>query len=195
MNIIETNLDFKQLSCSNNPMMIVLHHSDSKDMSVFDIHKFHAQLNGWSGIGYHFFVTKEGEIYRGRPENVVGSHCKGFNENTIGICAQGNYMTEDMPHNQKQAIIDLCTYLCSKYKLGVIKAHKELKPTLCPGIKYPLKEIVNSALIPPKAFYTVKKGDTLWNISSKFKISVEDLKRINNLNSNMILLGQKLRIL
>ena len=40
--------------------------------------------------------------------------------------------------------------------------------------------------------YTVKKGDTLYRISQKFNISVSKIKKYNNLNSNIIIPGQKL---
>jgi len=40
--------------------------------------------------------------------------------------------------------------------------------------------------------YTVKKGDTLYSISQRFNVSVEDLKQLNQLNSNNIEIGQKL---
>jgi len=41
-------------------------------------------------------------------------------------------------------------------------------------------------------FYTVKKGDSLYTISKKKKISITELKKINNLDSNNIYPGQKL---
>lgn len=41
-------------------------------------------------------------------------------------------------------------------------------------------------------YYIVQKGDTLWSIASKNNISVNKLKEINNLNSNLITVGQKL---
>ena len=42
--------------------------------------------------------------------------------------------------------------------------------------------------------YTVQAGDTLWNISKKNNITVEDLKEANNLNSNLLKIGQTLLI-
>lgn len=43
-------------------------------------------------------------------------------------------------------------------------------------------------------FYTVKKGDSLSSISKNFGMSVDDLKKINNLSSNKIVIGQKIRL-
>ena len=42
--------------------------------------------------------------------------------------------------------------------------------------------------------YIVQKGDTLWNISKKLGTSVEELKQLNNLNSNLLYVGQKLKV-
>jgi LysM repeat protein len=42
--------------------------------------------------------------------------------------------------------------------------------------------------------YTVKKGETLWDIAKKFGVSVNELKKANGLKSNKILRGQKLKI-
>lgn len=42
--------------------------------------------------------------------------------------------------------------------------------------------------------YTVKSGDTLWELSKKFNMSVNDLKSINNLSSDNIYIGQVLKI-
>ncbi len=40
--------------------------------------------------------------------------------------------------------------------------------------------------------HIVEKGDTLYNISKRYGISVEDLKRINNLQSNELSIGQSI---
>ena len=44
------------------------------------------------------------------------------------------------------------------------------------------------------AFWTVVKGDTLYSIARKNGLSVDELKRINGLTSNLILIGQKLSL-
>lgn len=43
-------------------------------------------------------------------------------------------------------------------------------------------------------YYIVKKGDSLWSISNKYGLSVNELKDLNNLSSNNLSVGQKLLI-
>ena len=68
-----------------------------------------------------------------------------------------------------------------KYAEAVIKAVADYK-----GINY--EPIVNTGT------YKVQKGDTLWNIAKKNNITVDELKRLNNLNSNLLYIGQELKI-
>jgi len=147
MNIIKSNINFvaSKLAYGNKPDTIVLHHAEASHCSVYDVDQWH-KSNGWAGIGYHYFVTKTGQVYTGRPENAIGAHCPGQNDHSIGICAEGAYMTETMPEAQKQAIVDLCKYIKSKYKITKIGGHKEFYSTDCPGENYPLQEIKQAIL-------------------------------------------------
>ena len=64
------------------------------------------------------------------------------------------------------------------------------------GIEYktPVPEIEASNDMESEAKYTVKKGDSLYSLSKKFNITVEELKQKNNLNDTTISLGQTLII-
>jgi len=42
--------------------------------------------------------------------------------------------------------------------------------------------------------YIVKSGDSLYSISRKYGVSVDDIKRANNLNTNLLQIGQRLKI-
>lgn len=142
MKIIETNLKFNSnYSIRNgNPPGFVLHHAAANG-SVQDVHSWHI-ARGWAGIGYHFYVRKDGSVYRGRPENWIGAHTSGHNSK-IGICAEGNFENEQMPAAQKNAIIELLEYLYGKYGKQKVYGHRELDATACPGKNYPFAEIVN----------------------------------------------------
>lgn len=54
------------------------------------------------------------------------------------------------------------------------------------GVPYSLNE--------ESDYYVVKKGDSLWSIAKKYNMTVDELKSINNLKSNLLSIGQRLKI-
>lgn len=152
--IKETNLQFSTLTPLIRVSKIVIHHTGNSDedgnpidddLSAAEIHRIHQQGLGWSGIGYHFVIRKNGTIERGRPEDCVGSHAYGYNWETLGVHLCGNFEGVDEDGNQiepTKAQIEnaayLIGYLCDKYhlvpdKLHVV-GHRDLMATACPGI-------------------------------------------------------------
>lgn len=70
----------------------------------------------------------------------------------------------------------------NNYVEGVVKAITEY-------IGYPYTPPENNET---KDYYTVEKGDTLYSISRRFNIPVDEIRRINNLTSDILSIGQKL---
>lgn len=142
MNIVETNLQFKgNMKTRKSTNRIVLHHAAASVCDAKTIHEWHLN-RGFSGIGYHFLVRKDGTIERGRAEHLVGAHAAGNNSNSIGICFEGNFETETMGEAQKNAGSELVEYLKKKYSIGIVVRHKDLAATACPGKNFPFEEIL-----------------------------------------------------
>lgn len=125
--------------------MIILHHAAAQG-GVEAVHNYHRNSLGWTGIGYNFYVRKDGTVWEGRGLDKVGAHAgTNYNSRSVGICAEGNFERETMPEVQKQALIELVAFVLQKYPNCVIKGHREVAATACPGRHYPLDEIRTKA--------------------------------------------------
>lgn len=77
---------------------------------------------------------------------------------------------------------------------------KEVEPVVVevPEVIEPVKEEISEVMTPPKIetrrYHTVKKGETLWRISQTYGTKVATIKRLNNLMTNTIQVGMRLRI-
>lgn len=58
---------------------------------VDEIRRWHVAGNGWSDIGYHFLIGRDGAVLPGRPLDKVGAHVRGHNTGTIGVCLIGGH--------------------------------------------------------------------------------------------------------
>ena len=71
---------------------IILHCSatpEGKDYKAADIDRWHKQQK-WECIGYHKVIDLDGTIEDGRPIDMIGAHCSGYNSESIGICYIGD---------------------------------------------------------------------------------------------------------
>lgn len=134
----ESNLLFGPMDTRATTDFLVLHHIGLTDMEVSaaQIHQWHLE-NGWSGIGYHYVIHKNGSIERGRPREAVGAHCYQYNKQSIGINVVGNF-EEAVPTNEQiQTASMLIAALYHVYDLSpngsALFGHRDLNPTLCPG--------------------------------------------------------------
>lgn len=155
-NIIDLGLEFDfgvEGPLPNVPDKLVLHHA-AGNATAASVHNFHRFTNGWAGIGYHFYIHKDGKIYKGREENWRGAHAaevgpsdgnldNDTNATSLGIAVMGDYYKETMPKAQEDAVVELGKYLVSKYGMKQIFRHGDpgIGQTLCPGKNYPFERI------------------------------------------------------
>lgn len=161
MAIKNANLKFKETPTKRkSTKKIILHHSGvSVLQSVETIHNFYLTRDGgkYIGIGYHFYVRKNGEVWQGRPIEAVGGHCYEENEDSIGFCFEGNFETETMSLGQFQAGVDLLKYILAKYPKSAIKKHNDFNSTDCPGKNFPFDKMAKEAVaVAPKPPVVVK---------------------------------------
>ena len=151
MTIIEQTYDWAWTpEIRKSTEVIILHHMAGNGTAQ-DIHRIH-KGNGWPGIGYHFFVRKDGSIYRGRSENRVGTHTAGHNSNSIGVCFEGNFETDTMGQAQFNAGVELLEYLLDKYGDIPVKRHKDFNATACPGKNFPFERMKGGADMTQEKF-------------------------------------------
>ena len=105
-----------------------------------------AQIDTWHrrdrhykfGIGYHYVVRRDGQIEPGRPEWMVGAHCKNHNAHSLGICYEGGLNARGQPADtrtlaQKLAMVQLLEVLRRRYPKALIVGHHDLNPQkACP---------------------------------------------------------------
>lgn len=141
MNIIQKSYKWSgYLQKRNKTDVIVWHHAAAEKCSPDDIHRIHL-MNGWAGIGYHFYIRRDGTIYQGRPIDTVGAHTSGYNSQCLGVCCEGNFEKQEMTPEQLKSAQWLKDYLSGMYPKALHKRHKDLNATACPGRYFPFEEI------------------------------------------------------
>ncbi|WP_066018383.1 N-acetylmuramoyl-L-alanine amidase [Endozoicomonas atrinae] len=71
---------------------IVIHCSATRadqGVTTEDIRHWHTVDNGWSDIGYHWIIERDGAIKHGRHSQAQGAHVRGHNHESVGVCMIG----------------------------------------------------------------------------------------------------------
>lgn len=144
--IVETNLVFAQpLTPRQATRLFVTHHFGDLPIIGYDTnkldarwtHNMHIKERGWAGIAYHYLVKTNGIIERGRPRQTIGSHCKGHNLDSVGVCLACDCTASAPPAEMVNSLIGLYADLCDIYGRNpedTIKGHRDLVATTeCPG--------------------------------------------------------------
>lgn len=107
---------------------------------VAEIRRWHVEDNGWSDIGYHYVIDRNGKVFEGRPEARSGAHTLGHNENSIGICLIGGFgssetdrFEDNYTSEQDRALRALIADLKLRRGAGKISGHNQYAAKACPG--------------------------------------------------------------
>lgn len=131
--------DYNDLQVRSKTDVVVIHHTGNPtddDLSAQQINTSH-QAKGWTCIGYHYVIRKDGTIEIGRPHWTVGAHAYGENAHTIGIHLCGNFEIGKPTAAQVESAAMLLANICTDYGIPIdrnhIVGHRELMETACPG--------------------------------------------------------------
>lgn len=111
---------------------------EGKDFSVDTIRQWHL-ARGFSDIGYHYVIYRDGSVHPGRAESLIGAHCTGQNSYSIGISliggctADGKTPKDTRTPAQRAALIRLLRDLRAKYPGASIHGHNEFAAKACPS--------------------------------------------------------------
>jgi peptidoglycan hydrolase-like protein with peptidoglycan-binding domain len=156
---------------SSTVKAITIHHTagsnsytqDTAAAQIRGIYAYDTTTLGWADIAYNFLVDKWGRIYEGRAGSITkavrGAHAMGFNTDTMGVAALGNYETASAPAAMVDGLAKVAGWKLSQYgvnpagkatltsqggtgtkfaagvtaTLDAINPHQSTSYTLCPG--------------------------------------------------------------
>jgi N-acetylmuramoyl-L-alanine amidase len=106
---------------------------NSKHDNLKTITEWHLE-RGFSDVGYHYVITQDGFIHRGRNLEKIPAAQKGFNTGTIAICLTGLNNFTDI---QFKSLQRLCNDINTSYKGNIsYHGHCEVSNKSCPVFNY-----------------------------------------------------------
>ena len=122
--------------------LLVIHCSATRCDRAFPVEALRAAhlARGFTDIGYHFYITRDGVLHACRPIRQMGAHAIGWNRHSIGICYEGGldpqgHSADTRTWAQKCTLVALLRQLHLDYPQAQILGHYQLSPTIrkaCP---------------------------------------------------------------
>jgi N-acetyl-anhydromuramyl-L-alanine amidase AmpD len=111
---------------------IVIHCSatrPSQDIGRDEIDAWH-RARGWTGIGYHCVIRRDGSAEMGRAWDTVGAHVEGHNADSVGLCLVGGLDAHGQPapdytDRQWDALWALVQAMRLTYPEAEVRGHRD----------------------------------------------------------------------
>lgn len=125
-------------------LAIFVHAADTPptmDIGWREIHQWHTRDNGWSAIGYHVVIRRDGTIEAGRPLDAVGAHVASRNSDSVGVCMIGGKgkfsgMNPEAHYTKEQlaSLLVVLKELQERYPKAEVMGHRDAdKGKQCPS--------------------------------------------------------------
>lgn len=109
---------------------------------VDEIRRWHRD-RGWSDIGYHYVIGRDGYWMEGRPVEKIGAHVRGRNSRSVGICLIGgkssnenDQFSDHFTPEQDAALRKMLETLSTRFpKVTRISGHNQYAAKACPGFQ------------------------------------------------------------
>lgn len=170
--------------------------------SSFDCSSF--TVKAFADAGIKLARTTAGQVVQGTPvskNNLRVGDLVFFKTTSSYVGHVGIYVGNGkMIGSQSSTGVAIVSMNNSYWGPRYVTARRVADGAAAPAVKQaankstPAKTVAKAAPTVPNGTYAVKRGDTLWAISSKYSTSVASLKRLNGLKSDMIYVGQKLKV-
>lgn len=91
--------------------------------------------NGWSDIGYNYYITFDGDVHCGRDVEIIPAAQRGHNTGTIAICLSG-LREDDFTKEQFESLRNLCEQIDDRIPDVTFHGHCEVSDKECPVFDY-----------------------------------------------------------
>jgi len=131
-------LQFNARPLSQIDRIIIHHTAVAPTVGAERIAQHRVDDQGWPGIGYHYFITGDGQIQQTNELTTQSTHAGQFDPVAIGIAFAGDFTNAAPSPAQIDAGAQLMAWLLPQLNLSLqaVYGYKELVNTQSPGAQW-----------------------------------------------------------
>jgi len=126
---------YERRKTSDVRYLVISHSAVPGTVQPAAIARFHVEHVQWPGIGYHFYLDAQGQIFKTNELTAVSHHVGPWDTVSIGICVGGNFQEQTPTPAQIESTAQLAAWLLHELglPLNAIRGKSEFIKTDSPG--------------------------------------------------------------